>query len=334
MLKSLYPFFVLGLIGCASNINKEPSTPDEILIAYQEAKSKNDDVKQLKYINELIKLYPTENSHFLERGIIYLNGKNNFAAINDFSKSIELNPKYYKSYYFRGMAKFNVGQIEDALSDFNKTIEMNEDYYDAYWFLSVLSLVDLKIDSSLEYMLRYNKYKPNRSLKYLESLERLKSEQTAFSNNPDDFYTTKDLCANYNAFSIYIGNTYPQYLPSFKNNVRPIIMQLFELSKDVEIKRNKAQYIFDSFEYDYLANPIDDIRFDLPFIYREAGIRGTIKIRFFVDINGNVTEWEVKKGIDSKLDSIAVEKIKSAKFKPAMLDGKLVESWRELEFKF
>jgi tetratricopeptide (TPR) repeat protein len=54
------------------------------------------------------------------------------AAILDFNKSIELNPKFVDAYTNRGFAYVNNGQFEKSLIDFNKALEMGSPSCDLY----------------------------------------------------------------------------------------------------------------------------------------------------------------------------------------------------------
>ena len=49
-------------------------------------------------------------------------------AISDYSKAIEINPKYAKAYNNRGIAHAIRGQYEKTISDYNKAIEINPRY--------------------------------------------------------------------------------------------------------------------------------------------------------------------------------------------------------------
>ena len=50
----------------------------------------------------------------------------------DFSKAIELNPKYYYAYNNRGLSHNGLKQYKLAIPDFDKAIELNPNYANAY----------------------------------------------------------------------------------------------------------------------------------------------------------------------------------------------------------
>lgn len=65
-------------------------------------------------------------------GIAYYEEGQNDLAISDWSKAIEINPKFAEAYYNRGLAYYLKGEPVLAISDFNKAIEANPDYAEAY----------------------------------------------------------------------------------------------------------------------------------------------------------------------------------------------------------
>ena len=53
--------------------------------------------------------------------------ENYATAIEDFNKSIELNPNYGLAYSRRGSAKFNLNNKTGACADWNKAVELGYD---------------------------------------------------------------------------------------------------------------------------------------------------------------------------------------------------------------
>ncbi len=70
------------------------------------------------------------------RGIYYLNNKEYFKAINDFTKAIEINPRIAYLYNNRGYAYMETEQYSEALNDFQKSISMNPNDYKVQYNLS------------------------------------------------------------------------------------------------------------------------------------------------------------------------------------------------------
>ena len=72
-----------------------------------------------------------------------------------------------------------------------------------------------------------------------------------------------------------------------------------------------------------------------PDLAKEAGIEGTILIQFFIDVEGNVTEAYVTRGVpNSGLDSAALIAVKNSKWFPARQRGKKVGVWQTVPVQF
>ena len=59
---------------------------------------------------------------YFERGIKKQLEQNYQDAIEDFTKSIKLNPKYFEAYFNRGFSKSALDNIQDAIGDLTKAI--------------------------------------------------------------------------------------------------------------------------------------------------------------------------------------------------------------------
>jgi tetratricopeptide (TPR) repeat protein len=62
---------------------------------------------------------------FLDNGIAKADAKDYLGAIDDYSKAINLNPKYVDAYFNRGVAKGNVKDYAGAVADYTRTIELD-----------------------------------------------------------------------------------------------------------------------------------------------------------------------------------------------------------------
>ena len=62
---------------------------------------------------------------YLNRGMARFSSGDYSNAITDFSKVIEMNPRYIDVYNTRGIAMFRSGNYLEAISDLNKVIEGN-----------------------------------------------------------------------------------------------------------------------------------------------------------------------------------------------------------------
>ncbi len=74
-----------------------------------------------------------DNSVFYyHRGVERQNVGNYSGAISDYSKAIEINPRYGDAYYNRGLAKRQLRDYSGAIADYNKAIEINPRDAEAY----------------------------------------------------------------------------------------------------------------------------------------------------------------------------------------------------------
>ena len=86
-----------------------------------------DKIKQL-CINPYIENIDEQNADvYYFRGLAYNDLENYATAIEDFNKSIELNPNYGLAYSRRGSAKFNLNNKTGACADWNKAVELGYD---------------------------------------------------------------------------------------------------------------------------------------------------------------------------------------------------------------
>ena len=56
-----------------------------------------------------------------------------YGAIADYSKAIEIDPRYVKAYYNRGLSKERLEDYEAAIADYSKAIEIDPKFNDAYY---------------------------------------------------------------------------------------------------------------------------------------------------------------------------------------------------------
>jgi tetratricopeptide (TPR) repeat protein len=74
--------------------------------------------------------YPSYNQVL---GIVWRKNEDNVKAILDYTKAIEINPKYASAYYGRGNAWYTKGDYDKAILDYTKAIEINPRNADAYY---------------------------------------------------------------------------------------------------------------------------------------------------------------------------------------------------------
>jgi tetratricopeptide (TPR) repeat protein len=73
----------------------------------------------------------TADSYYHRGNANYQRG-NFSAAIADYTRAIEANPKYHKAYYERGVARDAEGDRDGAIADYTRAIELDPKYADAY----------------------------------------------------------------------------------------------------------------------------------------------------------------------------------------------------------
>src|ERR1022692_4395567 len=91
-----------------------------------------DYVEAIANFTRAIELDPKYASAYVNRGLVKINLKDYTGAINDSTTAIGLNPQSPMGYNNRGLAKFNLSNYGDAISDYSKAIELNPQYFNAY----------------------------------------------------------------------------------------------------------------------------------------------------------------------------------------------------------
>ena len=82
--------------------------------------------------SKALELNPKYSFTYVNRGLAYDRKGLSDQAISDYSKALEINPKDYRAYFYRGYAYGRKGQDEQAISDYTKAIELNPKYAEAY----------------------------------------------------------------------------------------------------------------------------------------------------------------------------------------------------------
>ena len=69
---------------------------------------------------------------YYNRGVDYYNQKQYESAIQDYNKTIELNPNYTLAYNNRGVAYLSLRNFNQAIADATKAIQLNPNYAKSY----------------------------------------------------------------------------------------------------------------------------------------------------------------------------------------------------------
>jgi len=99
--------------------------------------------------NSVIGQYENVPVAYYNRGNLFMNEQRNNEAIADFTKAIELNPKYAMAYNNRGSLLMNENRKDEALSDFNKSIELDPGYANVYYNRGNLFLNDKRNEEAM-----------------------------------------------------------------------------------------------------------------------------------------------------------------------------------------
>lgn len=81
---------------------------------------------------DVIKKYPDISIPYNNRGIYYVDKGLFKEAIQDYTKAIDLDPKYKDAYYNRAIAYMNIGNATEAIKDYTNAIMLNPHFTEAY----------------------------------------------------------------------------------------------------------------------------------------------------------------------------------------------------------
>ena len=98
-------------------------------LTYERNKIWKDDPSLL---NDNVAKTPNLTRVLLNRGIAYRRLGQWEKAIDDYSRVIDINPKYAQAYYNRGIAKKSIQDYHGAIADYSKAIEIDPKYIQAY----------------------------------------------------------------------------------------------------------------------------------------------------------------------------------------------------------
>lgn len=87
----------------------------------------------LEQYNKAIELDPKYIAAYNNRGNVRDDLSDKQGAIEDYNKALELNPKYALAYYNRARIRSDLGEKKIALQDYNQSIELDPNYGFAYY---------------------------------------------------------------------------------------------------------------------------------------------------------------------------------------------------------
>lgn len=87
----------------------------------------------LRLLDEAAKIFPDNQFIFVNRGNIYNNYFRDYeAAIADYNKTIEINPKFSWPYHNRAIAYGRLKRWDEAIADYGRAIDLDQNYASAY----------------------------------------------------------------------------------------------------------------------------------------------------------------------------------------------------------
>ena len=112
--------------------------------------------------------YPTlDAKEYLRRGIEAEQRGQNAEAIQDLTKSIELNPELAEAYYTRGLAFSNQDEYEHAIQDYTKAIELNPEFAEACYFRGSAYSIQGEYERAIEDWTKAIELKPDDAGTYI-----------------------------------------------------------------------------------------------------------------------------------------------------------------------
>jgi tetratricopeptide (TPR) repeat protein len=109
--------------------------------------------KALDDYSKSIDLEPSEAKVFHSRAQIYLKKKNYNGAIADLNRAIELEPKIARNYFERAEIEYNnLQKNKDAIADYQKAIELDKSRPDYFFKLGKLCALDSQYDLAIIFL--------------------------------------------------------------------------------------------------------------------------------------------------------------------------------------
>ena len=97
-----------------------------------------------------IEINPRYAEAYCLRGATYTKKGEYDRAISDLTEALKINPRYAEPYYFRGVAYGKKGEYDKAVSDFNKALVENTRYAKAFYGRGVIYCIKGEYDKAWE----------------------------------------------------------------------------------------------------------------------------------------------------------------------------------------
>jgi tetratricopeptide (TPR) repeat protein len=91
-----------------------------------------------------------ESKDYYNRGVARLEKRENDRAISDFTKAIEMRPRFAVAHFYRGRAYLGKREYDQAMSDLNKAIEIDPRLAVAYGERAMIYFIKKEYDKTWE----------------------------------------------------------------------------------------------------------------------------------------------------------------------------------------
>ncbi|BAY23782.1 TPR domain protein [Calothrix sp. NIES-2100] len=125
-------------LGTQPSNSPSPSLSDSSALAskyYEQGRKfrqEGNNQAALEQYNKAIELNPKYANAYVSRGIVRDDLNDKQGALQDYNQAIELDPQYAIAYYNRGIVRDDLSDEQGALKDYNQAIELDPKYVNAY----------------------------------------------------------------------------------------------------------------------------------------------------------------------------------------------------------
>lgn len=151
MTRILILLFVCWTIGCSTKgQDSDKKRIGELTKLAEVSDSLKDQRQSISYYTQILEVDSTNLLALINRGraLVWI-GKIN-EGFSDYNKAVQLYP-HERTFYARGMAYVNLKEFDKALQDLTKSLEINPNFGEAYFGLSFIKEAQGNLDSALLY---------------------------------------------------------------------------------------------------------------------------------------------------------------------------------------
>jgi tetratricopeptide (TPR) repeat protein len=158
-------------------------------------------------------------------GTVFLKQGKYAEAIEYFNKAIHFRPDYYKSYYGLGMALLKQDQINEAVENWKKALSLNPDYYPAGFNIGAAMAELGRYEEAIKYFNAVIKTEPDFAEAYYE-MGRVYYLQGNLASAAEQCAKTLQIYPNYNMARITLAHTLSEM-----GRIQPAIEQYYKALK-------------------------------------------------------------------------------------------------------